>query len=363
MRNDVSFSTVTPPQRELLPRPVRLLLGATSPGVGDDRLRRAVEGRVVLVTGASSGVGEASARRLAAAGAEVLLVARTVSELERVRDEIAAAGGSAHVHRADLADVESVEALAAAVLERHGHVDVIVNNAGLSIRRWIAESYDRFHDFQRTIDVNYLGPVRLLLALLPSMRERGEGHIVNVATTGVDMPPMAWTAYIASKNAFETWLRGVAPEVRADGVTTTIIHLQLVRSPMLRPVPDLALHAGHEHRRGGRDRLPRDRRAAARRSRRCGRASQVRWTPPRRRRSSVGSPATPGSRARPARRRAARVADDALSGLLALRSTGLVRARAAGPARPRARGPAPLRHDAGARRPRAPRRSIPTAPP
>jgi acyl-CoA synthetase (AMP-forming)/AMP-acid ligase II len=114
-------------------------------------------------------------------------------------------------------------------------VDVVVSNAGISIRRWISQSYDRFHDFERTINVNYLGPVRLLLGLLPSMRERGSGHIVNVATMGVDFPPLRWSAYIASKSAFETWLSGVAPEIRADGVTTTSIHLQLVRSPMLGP--------------------------------------------------------------------------------------------------------------------------------
>jgi acyl-CoA synthetase (AMP-forming)/AMP-acid ligase II/NAD(P)-dependent dehydrogenase (short-subunit alcohol dehydrogenase family) len=220
---------------ELLPRPVRLLLGATSRGVSDARLREAVEGRVVLVTGASSGVGRASALRLGTAGARVVLVARRAELLEEVRDEILAGGGSAFVHPADLADFERVGELAAEVLEQHGHVDVVVSNAGLSIRRWISQSYDRFHDFQRTINVNYLGPVRLLLGLLPSMRERGSGHIVNVATMGVDFPAMRWSAYIASKAAFEAWLGGAAPEIRADGVTTTSIHLQLVRSPMLGP--------------------------------------------------------------------------------------------------------------------------------
>ena len=224
-----------PPPRELLPRPLRILMGATSVGTSQERLRSAVEGKVVLVTGASSGVGEASAVRLGAAGARVLLVARRAELLEQLRDEIVASGGSAHAYPTDMADVEAVGAMAEQVLADHGHVDVVVSNAGLSIRRWISDSYERFHDFQRTIDVNYLGPVRLLLALLPSMRERGEGHIVNIATTGVDMPPVQWSAYIASKNAMETWLRGVAPEIRADGVTTTSIHLQMVRSPMLGP--------------------------------------------------------------------------------------------------------------------------------
>jgi acyl-CoA synthetase (AMP-forming)/AMP-acid ligase II/NAD(P)-dependent dehydrogenase (short-subunit alcohol dehydrogenase family) len=220
---------------ELLPRPVRLLVGATNAGISDRRLREAVRGKVVLVTGASSGIGEATARRVGSAGATVLLVARSVDRLETVAEEIAAGGGSAFVHPCDLSDTDRVAALAAEVLERHGHVDVVVNNAGISIRRWISESYDRFHDFERTINLNYLGPVRLLLALLPSMRERGSGHIVNVSTAGVDFPPMRWTAYIASKTAFETWLSGVAPEVLVDGVTVSSIHMQLVRSPMLGP--------------------------------------------------------------------------------------------------------------------------------
>jgi acyl-CoA synthetase (AMP-forming)/AMP-acid ligase II/NAD(P)-dependent dehydrogenase (short-subunit alcohol dehydrogenase family) len=221
--------------KELLPRPVRLLIGATGPGVSERKLRDAVAGRVVLITGASSGVGEASARRLGAAGATVLLVARRRELLEAVRDEIAAAGGSAYVHPCDLADTDQVGALVTEVLQQHGQVDVVISNAGLSIRRWVSDSYDRFHDFERTTNVNYLGPVRLLLGLLPSMRERGSGHIVNVATVGVDFPAMRWSAYIASKTAFETWLGGVAPEILPDGVTVTSIHLQLVRSPMLGP--------------------------------------------------------------------------------------------------------------------------------
>jgi acyl-CoA synthetase (AMP-forming)/AMP-acid ligase II/NAD(P)-dependent dehydrogenase (short-subunit alcohol dehydrogenase family) len=221
--------------KDILPRPIRLLLGATNAGISDARLRERVAGKVVLVTGASSGIGEASARRLGAAGATVLLVARSVDKLEAVRDAIEASGGTAHVHPCDMGDTDRVGELAAQVLEQHGHVDVVVNNAGVSIRRWIAQSYDRFHDFERTINVNYLGPVRLLLGLLPSMRERGSGHIVNVATVGVDFPPMRWSAYIASKSAFEVWLSGAAPEIAVDGVTVSSIHMQLVRSPMLGP--------------------------------------------------------------------------------------------------------------------------------
>jgi acyl-CoA synthetase (AMP-forming)/AMP-acid ligase II/NAD(P)-dependent dehydrogenase (short-subunit alcohol dehydrogenase family) len=220
---------------ELLPRPIRILIGATGPGIGDRKLREAVTGKVVLITGASSGIGRAAALRLGAAGAIVLLVARRTELLEQVRDEVVSSGGDAFVHPCDLGDSNQVEALAQAVLERHGRVDIVVSNAGVSIRRWISQSYERYRDIERTISVNYLGPVRLLLALLPSMRERGSGHIVNVATIGVNFPPVRWSAYIASKSAFETWLAGVAPEIRADGVSTTSIHLQLVRSPMLGP--------------------------------------------------------------------------------------------------------------------------------
>jgi acyl-CoA synthetase (AMP-forming)/AMP-acid ligase II len=121
------------------------------------------------------------------------------------------------------------------VLADHGHVDIVVSNAGLSIRRWISETYERFRDIERTINVNYLGPTRLLLGLLPSMRSRGSGHIIYVSTIGVNFPPIRWSSYIASKAAFEVWLSGVAPEIRADGVHTTSIQLQLVRSPMLGP--------------------------------------------------------------------------------------------------------------------------------
>jgi acyl-CoA synthetase (AMP-forming)/AMP-acid ligase II/NAD(P)-dependent dehydrogenase (short-subunit alcohol dehydrogenase family) len=224
-----------PEMSELLPRPVRLLLGATSFGTGDRRLRRAVAGKVVLVTGASSGVGKATAVRLGGAGAAVLLVARRRELLDEIRKEIEQAGGTAFSYPCDLANTNRVGELVATILERHGHVDVVVSNAGLSIRRWISESYQRFRDVERTINVNYLGPVRLLLGVLPSMRARGGGHIISVSTVGVNLPPLRWSAYIASKAALETWLAGVAPEIRADGVATTSIHLQLVRSPMLGP--------------------------------------------------------------------------------------------------------------------------------
>jgi NAD(P)-dependent dehydrogenase (short-subunit alcohol dehydrogenase family) len=212
----------------------RLATGIALPGIDSERLRAVVAGRTVLVTGASSGIGEATARRLARAGAQVLLVARRESLLQMIAAEIAAGGGQASVYPADLADVAQIDALVERVLADH-ELDVVVNNAGKSIRRSVELSYDRYHDFTRTMDVNYLGPVRLMLGLLPAMRRRGSGHLVNISTIAVDNPTPHWSAYAASKSAFEAWLRCVSPEARADGVTSTSIHFGLVHTPMSAP--------------------------------------------------------------------------------------------------------------------------------
>ncbi|MGZ0145507.1 SDR family NAD(P)-dependent oxidoreductase [Kribbella sp. WER1] len=206
--------------------------------ISDERLAAAVRGKVVLVTGSSYGIGEATARRLAVAGATVLLVARTEEQLQVVADEIRSGGGSAYVYPANLADPAAVEELVRTVLAAHERVDVLVNNAGKSIRRSIADTYQRFHDIERTNAVNYLGPAKLVLELLPSMRERRSGHIVNVSTAGVRTPPMArWSAYLASKSAFDVWLRCVAQEVRGDGVTTSTVYMGLVHTRMSEPTP------------------------------------------------------------------------------------------------------------------------------
>ncbi|RZU10597.1 short-subunit dehydrogenase [Kribbella rubisoli] len=206
--------------------------------ISDERLTAAVRDKVVLVTGSSYGIGEATARRLAAAGATVLLVARTEEQLQVVADEIRADGGSAYVYPANLADPAAVEELVRTVLAEHERVDVLVSNAGKSIRRSVADTYQRFHDIERTNAINYLGPAKLVLELLPSMRERGSGHIVNVSTAGVRTPPMArWSAYLASKSAFDVWLRCVAQEVRGDGVTTSTVYMGLVHTRMSEPTP------------------------------------------------------------------------------------------------------------------------------
>lgn len=206
--------------------------------IPDDRLAAAVRDRIVLVTGSSYGIGEATARRLARAGATVLLVARTADQLSAVAAEICAEGGKAFAYPTNLAEPAAVEALVRTILEEHGRVDVLVNNAGKSIRRSVADSYQRFHDIERTNAVNYLGPAKLVLELLPSMRAQRSGHIVNVSTAGVRTPPMArWSAYLASKSAFDVWLRCVAQEIRGDGVTTSTVYMGLVHTRMSEPTP------------------------------------------------------------------------------------------------------------------------------
>ena len=206
--------------------------------IPDHRLTEAVRDKVVLVTGSSYGIGEATAKRLARAGATVLLVARTADQLNTVADEISTAGGKAHAYPTNLADPAAIEQLVEDVLRDHDHVDVLVSNAGKSIRRSVADSYQRFHDIERTNAVNYLGPAKLVLELLPSMRKRGSGHIVNVSTAGVRTPPMArWSAYLASKGAFDVWLRCIAQEIRHDGVTTSTVYMGLVHTRMSEPTP------------------------------------------------------------------------------------------------------------------------------
>jgi len=198
-------------------------------------LRAALQGRVVVVTGASSGIGRATAALLASHGANVVLVSRTKEKLDELMAEIEAAGGRAQVHPTDLSDLDACEAMIRAVLAEHGRVDILINNAGRSIRRSIAASYDRFHDFQRTMQLNYFGAVRLILAVLPGMRERRRGHIINISSIGTQAFPPRFSAYVASKSALAAFTRCVGPEVADDGVAVTNIHMPLVRTPMIAP--------------------------------------------------------------------------------------------------------------------------------
>jgi NAD(P)-dependent dehydrogenase (short-subunit alcohol dehydrogenase family) len=204
------------------------------------RLRRAVSGSTVLVTGASFGIGEATARKLAEAGATVLLAARSADTLDELAARISAGGGRAVTYPGDLSDEDTVAALTKRIIDEHGAPDIVVNNAGKSIRRLLHDQYDRSHDFDRTIGINYLGPIRLLLGLLPAMRERGSGHVVNVSSVGVRVPPgPRWGAYQASKGAFDMWLRSVAAELHADGVDVTTIYMALIRTRMIEPTESL----------------------------------------------------------------------------------------------------------------------------
>ena len=206
----------------------------------DKQLSRAIAGKTVMITGASSGIGRATALRVGAAGAKVILVARGVEKLEQTRQEIADLGGKAFVHRCDLSDLSDIERMAKEVLQEHGRVDILVNNAGRSIRRSIALSYDRMHDFERTMQLNYFGPVRLILSLLPVMRQSGPdgrkgGHIINVSSIGVQTNIPRFSAYVASKAALDAFSRCIASEVIDDGVHLTTIHMPLVRTPMIAP--------------------------------------------------------------------------------------------------------------------------------
>jgi NAD(P)-dependent dehydrogenase (short-subunit alcohol dehydrogenase family) len=205
----------------------------------DRSLSGAIGGKVVLITGASSGIGKAAAIKCAEAGAEVLLVARTPEKLEETKATIEEAGGTAHIHQCDLSNLEDVERMASEVLEQHGRVDVLVNNAGRSIRRSVELSYERFHDFERTMQLNYFGALRLILSLLPAMRKpskgRKGGQIINVSSIGVQTHTPRFSAYVASKAALDAWSRCVASEVVDDGVHITTIYMPLVRTPMIAP--------------------------------------------------------------------------------------------------------------------------------
>src|ERR1700742_2732708 len=198
-------------------------------------LSEAVEGKTVLITGGSSGIGEAAAKKIAQAGGAVALVARTRENLEKVADEIGADGGSAHVYPCDLSDMDAIAAMADKVLDELGGVDVLINNAGRSIRRSLKLSYDRIHDYQRTMQLNYLGAVQLILKFVPGMRERGFGHIVNVSSVGVQTRAPRFGAYIASKAALDSLCDALQAETVDDDVRFTTVHMALVRTPMISP--------------------------------------------------------------------------------------------------------------------------------
>jgi NAD(P)-dependent dehydrogenase (short-subunit alcohol dehydrogenase family) len=207
----------------------------TAGGVLAPSLDDAVGGRTVMITGASSGIGKSTALKVGEAGAITLLVARTREKLDEVAREVEELGGSAYVHPCNLTDMDDIDRMAAEVLEQHEAVDILINNAGKSIRRSVANAYDRFHDYQRTMQVNYFGPVKLILDLLPVMRERKRGHIVNISTIGLQTNTPRFSAYLASKAALDAFSRSIAVEVISDGIHITTVYMPLVRTPMIAP--------------------------------------------------------------------------------------------------------------------------------
>ena len=198
-------------------------------------LEERVDGRIVLVTGATSGIGKAAALKLARAGAHVLLVARTKEKLDETLEEIEKLGGRAEAYSADVSDLEDCDRLVEQVLKDHGHVDILVNNAGRSIRRSVTHSYERFHDFERTMQLNYFGALRLIMRLLPGMTEQRSGHIINISSIGVLTNAPRFSAYVASKAALDAFSRCAASELAHEGVRFTTINMPLVRTPMIAP--------------------------------------------------------------------------------------------------------------------------------
>jgi NAD(P)-dependent dehydrogenase (short-subunit alcohol dehydrogenase family) len=212
----------------------------------DRTLRGTVGGKVVLVTGGSSGIGLASAHKFAEAGAITIICGRDQDKLDEACAEARSRGHAFLAYPADLADMADVDRFVQLLLEKHGGVDFLVNNAGRSIRRAIEASYDRFHDFERTMQLNYFGTLRITMGLLPAMVAKRRGHVVNISSIGVLTNAPRFSAYVASKAALDAWTRCASSEYQDQGITFTTINMPLVRTPMIAPtkiynnVPTLA---------------------------------------------------------------------------------------------------------------------------
>lgn len=198
-------------------------------------LRRSVKGKVVVITGSTSGIGKECAVTLAAVGAKVILVARTPEKLDETLNHIKQDGGKAYSYACDVSDMQQCDELVAKVLKDHGRVDILINNAGRSIRRSVRYSYDRFHDFERTMQLNYFGALRLITGFLPSMEENQSGQIINISSIGVLTTPPRFSAYVASKAALDAFSQCAAPEYTDQNINFTTIHMPLVRTPMIAP--------------------------------------------------------------------------------------------------------------------------------
>jgi NAD(P)-dependent dehydrogenase (short-subunit alcohol dehydrogenase family) len=203
----------------------------------DRSLSGRVRDKVVLITGGSQGIGLACAQKMATAGAKTLIVARGLEDLQKAKAEIEATvkGAKVFIYQCDLAELTAIDELVAKVLAEHGAVDIVVNNAGRSIRRSVELSYDRFHDFERTMQLNYFGSLRLIMGLLPSMTARKKGHFVNISSIGVLANSPRFSAYVASKAALDAFSRCAASEFADRNVHFTIINMPLVRTKMIGP--------------------------------------------------------------------------------------------------------------------------------
>ena len=207
----------------------------------DRSLRGQVAGKVALVTGGSSGIGLATAGKLAEAGATVLICGRDPAKLAAATAAIGTHGATVQAYQVDLSDGDDCERFVQAVLADHGHVDILVNNAGRSIRRTVEASYERFHDFQRMMQLNYFGAVRVTMGLLPAMVALGAGHVIVISSIGVLANAPRFSAYVASKAALEAWAGCAAAEFSDLGISFTTINMPLVRTPMIAPT------AAYEH--------------------------------------------------------------------------------------------------------------------
>lgn len=203
--------------------------------MNENKLRDKLKGKTVLITGASSGIGEQIAYHLADINCHLILVARREEKLLAMKSEIEKKAAIVSIYRADLRNKEEMEGLLTFIHQLPDGLDIVVSNAGLSIRRSIHGSLDRYHDFTRTMAINYFAPVQLLLSTIPLL-ERNQGQVINISTVNALLIPIPyWAAYQASKSAFDTWLRSVAPELNASGISTTSIYLPLVRTEMILP--------------------------------------------------------------------------------------------------------------------------------
>jgi NAD(P)-dependent dehydrogenase (short-subunit alcohol dehydrogenase family) len=203
----------------------------------DRSLSGKVKGKVVLITGGSSGIGLATAHKMASAGAKVIICARGEEDLIKAKQDIESGDKKAQVftYTADLAELASCDELVKKVTADHGGVDILVNNAGRSIRRSIALSYDRFHDFERTMQLNYFGSLRLVMGFLPGMTAKRRGHVINISSIGVLTNAPRFSAYVASKAALDAFSRCAASEFSDKNIHFTIINMPLVRTPMIGP--------------------------------------------------------------------------------------------------------------------------------